>query len=82
MSEYPPGSFELADRIVDLKVAEAHRDAQEQRLRRQAGAGRAHKHRFYCAALARLGVYLSAWGMRLQEHYSADDSTPTLSAAD
>lgn len=78
---YPPGWFEFANQIVDMKVQEAQRDAEAQRLQRQAGAVRARRDHFYSVALAQLGQRLSAWGERLQERYRAEGSTPTRSHA-
>lgn len=81
MSEFPPGSLEFAERIMDAKVQEARHEAEAQRLRQQAGIARARSEHFYGASLARLGQRLSAWGARLQERYAADGSTPTPSHA-
>jgi len=76
MSEYPPGSFVFAERIMDMHVEEARREVQTQRLRRQAGAARPRSQRFYGAVLAGLGQQLVAWGASLQEGYSTEESTP------
>ena len=81
MSEFPPGSFEFAERIMHAKVQEAQREAEVQRLQRQAGVARARGDHFYGVGLGWLGQCLSAWGARLQERYAADGSTPRPSHA-
>lgn len=78
MSEFPPGSFEFADRIMNIKVEDARREVQ---ANRQAAALQAGSPPFYCATLARLGHHLAAWGARLQERYSTEDSAPTPARA-
>lgn len=80
MSEYPPGSFVFAERIMDMHVEEARHEVQAQRLRRQAGAVRPRSQRFYHAILAGLGQHLVAWGASLQESYSTGESTPARAA--
>ena len=79
MSEFPPGTFEFADRMMDMNVASARREAQGRRL---AAAARSHSQRFYCALLASLGQHLMAWGVNLYERYSTEGSTPTAAPAD
>ena len=79
MSEYPPGSFEFADCMMDMHVRSARREAQGRRL---AAAARSHSQGFHCALLASLGQHLMAWGADLYERYSAEGSTPTPAPAD
>lgn len=79
MSEFPLGSFEFADRIMDAKVEEARREAQARRLRQQALAAGPRRHGFFGAALARLGQHLSTWGAGLEARYRVEGSNPTES---
>jgi len=51
------------------RYKDALREAESDRLARQALAGREMDHRFYCQALTWLGGRLVAWGWRLQERY-------------
>lgn len=81
MSEYSPGTFQFAERIMDLSVQEAHRGAEAQRLQRQAKAGREGSLRLYSGAMAWLGHRLSTWGERLQERYSPEGSAPVAQSA-
>ena len=81
MSEYPPESFELADRIRDMKVEEVRHEVQGYRLQRQARGGRPGSVRLYSAALAAMGQRLARVGARLQERYGADISTPAAAGA-
>jgi len=57
------------------------REAERNRLVRQALAGRESRDRFHCRALTWLGRRLVAWGWRLQERYSAATAAPALRAA-
>jgi len=57
------------------------REAERNRLVRQALAGRESRDRFHCRALTWLGRRLVAWGCRLQERYSAAATAPALRAA-
>jgi hypothetical protein len=81
MSEFPLGSFEFADRIMDMHVESARQEAQAQRLRRLASARRPGSQRPHSAILAGLGQHLAAWGASLQERYSTEESTPTPARA-
>lgn len=47
------------------------REAERDRLVRQALTGRERRHRFYCGALTWLGRRLIACGWRLQERYGS-----------
>ena len=78
MSEYSPGTFVFADRIMDMHVESARREVQAQRLARTA---RPDKQPCYCAVLASLGQRLAEWGSTLQERYSTEESTPTPASA-
>lgn len=79
MSEYAPGTFQFAERIMDMNVAEARREAQ--RLRRRARADRASGQRLHFRALAWLGQRLTSWGVHLQERYSTEGSSPVPQSA-
>jgi hypothetical protein len=76
MSEYAPGSWQFAERIMDMNVEKAHLQAARHRLWRQAQGDRRTSRRFYFGALAWLGYRLAAWGQRLQARYSSEGSTP------
>jgi uncharacterized coiled-coil protein SlyX len=76
MSEFPPGTFQFAERIMDLNVERAHRDTRIHRLRRQITAGQEGNQAFYHEVLAWLGQRLTRWGERLQERYSTEGSAP------
>ena len=52
------------------------READEERLARQALAGRGGRRRFYCRALIWLGRRLVAWGYRLQARYGVAATVP------
>jgi hypothetical protein len=78
MSEYPPGSFVFADRIMDMHVEKARHEVQ---ARRQARAVLPESQPLYCAILASLGQRLAAWGATLQERYNTEESTPTPARA-
>lgn len=75
MSEYPPGTFLLAERSMDMAVRDAHQWAETERLRREAAEGRSRLQRFYFDLLAALGHRLAVWGERLLERYDAEGST-------
>jgi hypothetical protein len=45
------------------------REAEKDRMAREALAGRERGHRLYCKVLAWLGRRLYAWGSSLQKHY-------------
>jgi hypothetical protein len=78
MSEYSPGSFVFADRIMDMYVEGARREVKAQRL---ASAARPDSQPFHCAVLASLGQRLAAWGATLQQRYNTEESTPTPARA-
>jgi hypothetical protein len=81
MSEFPLGTFDLADRMKDMHVKAAHREARGRRLQKQAAAGQPSGQRFYSAILAGLGQHLAAWGETLEERYSSEESRPTPASA-
>jgi hypothetical protein len=81
MSEYAPGTFQFAERTMQLNVEESHRWARGERLRRQARAGGAEKPRFYFGFLASMGRRFAAWGAHLQERYSSVDSARITQSA-
>ena len=81
MSEYAPGTFQFAERIMDMNVMEARRGAEAQRLQRRARAGRASGQRLHFRTLAWLGQRLTSWGVRLQERYSTEGSSPVPQSA-
>lgn len=76
MSEFPAGSFQFADRMMDMHVESARREARARRLQRLAASGQPHSQPFYSALLAGLGQRLVAWGASLQERYSREEPTP------
>ena len=76
MSEYAPGSWQFAERIMDMNVEKAHLQAARHRQWRQAQGDHQQSRRFYFGALAWLGRHLAAWGQRLQARYSAEGSAP------
>lgn len=82
MSTYPPGTFQFAERTMDLSVREALSQAESDRLRRLARATGARPHRFYFDALAWLGHHLAAWGQRLQERYGPEGRTSVRQSAE
>lgn len=57
------------------------REAEQERLIRQAVAARERRDRFYSRALAWLGRQLVAWGWRLQQRCSTCPASPTYRAA-
>jgi hypothetical protein len=81
MSEYAPGSYHFAERIMELNVQERHREAEYNRLSSRSKARRPVVQRFYCAALASFGNHLSAWGEHLVERYSSEPATPVRQSA-
>ena len=72
MSEYPSGTFQFAERIMELNVEQAHRVRESIRLQRQVAAGQRSGQAWYRRALAWLGGHLISWGQRLQERYSTE----------
>ena len=81
MSEYAPGSFQFAERIMDMNVEERRRGTESRRILGRSRTGRRAGHRFYFSALAKLGNRLSAWGERLEERYGTDGSAPVPQSA-
>ena len=81
MSEYAPGTFQFAERTMQLNVEESHRWAHGERMKRQARAGRVQKQPFYCSILVALGHRFSIWGAELQERYSSADSARMTQSA-
>lgn len=81
MSEYAPGSYHLAERIMELNVQERHQEAEHNRLVSLSKARRHAVHRLYCAALASFGNHLSAWGEHLVERYSPESAAPVRQSA-
>jgi hypothetical protein len=81
MSQYVPGSFSFAERIMEMNVQERRHEAGSGRLLGQPKAQRHAVQRFYCAALSRLGSQLSAWGETLVERYSTETSVPARQSA-
>ena len=57
------------------------REAEQERLARQALQGRDSRGSLYSRALLRLGRHLSGIGARLEEEYSAAPERPELSSA-
>ena len=51
---------------------ELRREAEQNRLARQAREGRPGNHKAFCIAMRWLGSRLSAWGNQLQERFSPD----------
>lgn len=81
MSEFPLGTFDLADRMRDMHVETAHKEAHERRLQKEAAAGRLSGQPFYSTILAGLGQHLAIWGATLEERYSTEESKPTPAGA-
>jgi hypothetical protein len=81
MSDYSPGAFHFADRVVDQTVRAAHREAESYRLLCKAKAGCERSNRFYFGALAWVGHRLTAWGKYLQERYNVEDTAPVPQSA-
>ena len=79
MSEYVPGTMYDAERNMQASVAERHRWADAQRLKRQVKGER--RHRFYFGLLASVGGRFTAWGERLQERYANTDSASLTQSA-
>jgi hypothetical protein len=71
MSTCPPGTFQFAERTMELSVGGALRQAESDRVRRLAKAGVAGPHRFYFGTLAWLDHLLATWGQGLQERYGS-----------
>ena len=69
MSENSLGGLYIAEQVMDRNVREAHREAESQRLLRQAKAGDEGGYRFYFGMLAWLGHRLTVWGEYLQARY-------------
>lgn len=82
MSTYPPGTFQFAERTMDLSVREALGQAESDRVRRLAKASGARQHRFYFVALAWLGHQLASWGQGLQERYGPEGRTSIRQSAE
>jgi hypothetical protein len=81
MSEYSPGTFQFAERIMDMSVHDAHRQVQADRLGRRARVGHERRHRFYSGALASLGCRLTTWGEILQERHGTDGTASVSQSA-
>ena len=81
MSEYTPGTFQFAERIMDMSVQDTHRQVQADRLGRRARARRGRSYRFYSSALASLGCRLTTWGEVLQERHGTDDTASISQSA-
>jgi len=81
VSEFPLGTFDLADRMKDMHVGDAQREAQAWRLRKLAVAGRPSSQPFYSTLLAGLGQHLAVWGAMLEERYSTEESRPSPAGA-
>jgi hypothetical protein len=81
MSEYAPGSFHFAERIMELNVQERRHETESSRLLGRSNARRESVQRFFCGALARFGNHLSAWGERLEERFSTEASAPARQSA-
>jgi hypothetical protein len=70
-------------RIVNMAQEHCNdllREAEQERLARQALQGRGPRGSLYCRALLRLGLWLAALGARLQAHYGASSAVPGLRA--
>jgi hypothetical protein len=81
MSEFPLGTFDLADRMKAMHVADAHNEAQARRLQKLAAARCPSSQPFYSTLLAGLGQHLAVWGAMLEERYSTEESRPTPAGA-
>lgn len=81
MSQYAPGSFSFAERIMELNVQERHHEAEASRLLGRSKVRGQAVQRFCSGALVRFGNHLSAWGERLEERYSADAAAPVRQSA-
>jgi hypothetical protein len=81
MSQYAPGSFSFAERIMELNVQERRHEAESNRLLGRSKARRHAVRRFYCGALTRFGNHLSAWGEHLVERYSTESAAPVRQSA-
>jgi hypothetical protein len=57
------------------------REAEQERLARQALKGRGSRRSLTCRALLHLGLWLAALGARLQEAHGASPSVPGLHTA-
>ena len=66
MCTYPPGTFQFAERTMELTVRDALRQAESDRMAR-----RAQPYRCCYGALAWLGEQLATWGLDLQERYGS-----------
>jgi hypothetical protein len=69
-----------------INMAQEHcndllREAEQERLARQALQGRGSRGNLLCRALLRLGIWLAALGARLQEEYGAAHAVQGLRAA-
>ncbi len=59
----------LTEDLIREHVKDLHRQAQQNRLAREAAGGSHSAPRFYAPLLARLGSWMTAWGLRLQARY-------------
>jgi hypothetical protein len=57
------------------------REAEQERLAKEALQGQSSRGSLYCRALLLLGIWLAALGARLQEEYGAARAVPGLRAA-
>ncbi len=81
MSEYSPGTFQFAERIMASRVDEAQRAAASRQLGRQARAQQDVGHGLASTALVWLGHRLATWGTRLQDKYGASSPAAVAPSA-
>jgi len=71
MSEYPPGTFQFGERIIEMNTERIHRDRKSSRVNHLGAAGQPRSQAWHREALAWLGHQLVTWGEDLQERFSS-----------
>ena len=71
MSEYPPGTFQFTERIMEMDIERIRRDRKSSHVDRLGAAGQPRSQAWYRGALAWLGHQLVTWGEDLQDRFSS-----------
>jgi hypothetical protein len=70
MSDFPPGTFDFSERIMEMNVEQIRRDRRTSHVIRLPGPSLSRSRAWFGGALAWLGCQLATWGKDLQERTS------------
>ena len=82
MSDFPPGTFDLSERIMEMNVERIRRDRRSSHMNRLPRPSLSRSRAWFGGALAWLGCQLTTSGEDLQERFGNRDAVCGPQAAE